>query len=193
LSLKGKNNIYDSPSQLLEIDPSTIRLISDRCLIRDLGEPEKIGSIFIPETCRGKAYDEWGTIRIGIVIATGPGDRFIEVGIEKSPNESPRVLRRLITAKCECSPMSRERADARGVESGKRYWFDMRNYCLVELPTSEKCPLCQDTGRCPITVEPQCRRGQKVLYSRRREAEVYIEGERYSLINAEQSILAVLE
>jgi co-chaperonin GroES (HSP10) len=193
MSLKGKTNIYDSPSQLIEIDPATIRLISDRCLIRDLGDPERVGSIIIPEVARDKIRDEGGTLRIGLVIATGPGDRFIEVGLEKSPTEAPRVLRRLITIPCGCEPMSAERSEMFGRKRGARYWFDIVNYQMVEFPAGETCPVCHDTGRIPITIPPQCHRGQKVLYSRRREAEVTINGERYSLVNAEQSILAVLE
>src|ERR1700723_874166 len=164
MSLKNKTDIYDSPSQLLAIDPATIRLISDRCLIRDLGDPERIGSIIIPEVARYKIRDEWGTLRIGEVVATGPGDRFIEVGIEKSPSESPRVLRRLITVPCGCEPLSAEQSEMFGRKRGARYWFDIVNYCMVELPDGVKCPVCHDTGRIPITVPPQCSPGDKVLY-----------------------------
>lgn len=193
MSLINKTDIYDSPSQILDIDPATIRLLSDRCLIRDLGDPEKIGSIFIPEIARPLARDEWGTLRIGLVVAVGVGDRFIECGIEKSPTEAPRVRRRLITVPCGCEPMSAERAEMFGRKRGQRYWFDVANYCVVELPEGKKCPICHDTGRVPITVPPQCQPGDKVLYSRRREAEFVVNGERLSLINAEQSVLAVLE
>jgi co-chaperonin GroES (HSP10) len=175
VSLKNKTSIFDSPSQLLAIDPATIRLISDRCLIRDLGDPERIGSIIIPEAARDKARDEWGVLRIGLVIAVGPGDRFIEVGIETYPDCAPFVRRKLITTQC-----------AFHAPKGGQ-WFDVREYEL------NQCPACLGTDRIPVTIPPQCSPGDKVLYSRRREAEFWVNGERLSVVNAEQSVLAVLE
>jgi co-chaperonin GroES (HSP10) len=163
MSLKGKTDIFDSPSQLLEIDPATIRLLSDRCLIRDLGDPERVGSIIIPEVAREKVMHEWGTLRIGEVVATGPGDRFIELGWD----DYSGVRRKLITRKC--------------------HWCEIVSYTKIT------CPRCLGAHRIPVTILPQCRPGERVLYSRRREAEVYIGGERFSLLNSEQSVIAVLE
>src|SRR5580704_9064434 len=124
MSLKNKTDIYDSPSQLLAIDPATIRLLSDRCLIRDLGDPERIGSIIIPEVARPKARDEWGTLRIGLVVATGPGDRFIEMGWD----ETSGVRRKLITVPCECVTCRYNR---------KRAYFNIVSYQLVVLADGE--------------------------------------------------------
>lgn len=171
MSLLNKTDIFDSPSQVLEIDPASIRLLSDRCLIRDLGDPEKVGSIFIPESAQGcgLAFHEWGTLRVGEVVATGVGDRYIEVGFDEGAG---RVRRKLITIPCLCCNGT---------------FFDIRSYSLMQ------CPACLGTGRIPITIPPQCNPGEKVLYSRRREAEFYVNGERLAIVNAEQSILAVLE
>jgi co-chaperonin GroES (HSP10) len=192
MSLKGKTDIFDSPSQLLEIDPATIRLLSDRCLIRDLGDPERVGSIIIPEVAREKVMHEWGLLRIGEVVATGPGDRFIELGWD----DYSGVRRKLITMRCGCTAhpaLNMWGEDIFGRKPGKRYRFDIVEYRMVELPDGVPCPRCDGSGRVPITIPPQCRPGERVLYSRRREAEVYLEGVRYSLLNSEQSILAVLE
>lgn len=164
MSLKGKPSIYSAPS--LE-GTDSIKLISDRVLVRDLPESEMEGSIFLPEICRDKEL-----IRQGIVVAVGPGDRFLEVGYDE---RDERVLRRLLTAPCE-------------ICEGTGMVFDLRAYQNLTCPD----PSC-DGGRIPVCVPPQCQPGDKVLYSRRREAEVYIGGVRHSLVHAEQSILAVLE
>lgn len=46
-----------------------------------------------------------------------------------------------------------------------------------------------EDGHVPLTVKP----GDRVLYSRRREAEVYLKGRRYAMVYESQSIFAVLE
>jgi co-chaperonin GroES (HSP10) len=73
-----RTSIYDSPSQLLDhLDPSQIRPIHDRVLIRDIHDDDKIGSIFLPER-----DDHWsGTkdhARLGVVVAVGLGDKWLE-------------------------------------------------------------------------------------------------------------------
>jgi co-chaperonin GroES (HSP10) len=181
-------NIFESPSQRLEgVDPATIRLIEDRVLIRDLGDVEKVGSIIIPETARGDSAVGSPRLRLGLVIAVGPGDKFVEKGFDEHTGQ---VLRVAVTVACSCGMLERL-GKACGVEIQKynpRKWFDIRKYEFVELGPGEACPLCHDTGRAPVTVPPQCQPGDKVLYDRRREAE-----HRYVLCHAEQAVFAVVE
>ena len=73
-------DIFDGLSQHLPHNPENVRLISDRCLIRDLGDAEKIGTIFIPESARDTngAIGKGGLLRLGVVVAVGPGDNIVE-------------------------------------------------------------------------------------------------------------------
>jgi co-chaperonin GroES (HSP10) len=182
MSLKGKTDIFQGTSrEFTGIDPLSIKLISDRVLIRDLQDAEKEGSIVIPEAYRDRGVNDFGTMRIGVVVAVGPGDRFIEHGV----TDEGEVRRTLITCPCMCAyAMMRD---------GSRWWFDIRNYCRVELKPGEKCPACDGSGRIPICVPPQVWPGQKVLYDRRKEAEIYLDGQRYLIVHAEQAVVAVLE
>jgi co-chaperonin GroES (HSP10) len=165
MSLKGKTNIFDGVWNRVEIDPATIRLLEDRVLIRDCPEPEKQGSIVIPEVCRDKDI-----LRTGIVLAVGPGNRFVELGV----TDEGEVRRRKLTKPCpECG--------------GRGEMFDIRGYKRVS------CPVCLGEKAVQAVEEPQVKPGDRVLYSRRREAEFIVNGERLSLMYAEQSVLAVLE
>lgn len=164
------DNIFCSNAQLLETDITRIRLLEDRVLIEDLGEKETEGSIVIPETAAERGVGKNGLLRLGRIIAAGPGDRFVVTGFDPDSG----VKRRAITIPCpECE------------ERGK--FFDIRLYEYAP------CPLCNGTGRVPHCVPPQCQVGDVVVYDRRREAEVYFAGKRYALVNAEQSVLAVVE
>lgn len=172
MSLKGKSDIFESIAQHYDgiaDDPAVIRLISDRVLIRDLGEQEQIGSIVIPEVARkpGTGSD---TLRTGVVVAVGPGDRFIEMGV----SDEGEVRRKLITGG-DCAACN-----------GHGKYFDIQTY------ETNECPHCYGGGKEPLTIPPQCQPGDKVLYSRRAEAEIFLGGVRYTIINAEQSAYAVL-
>lgn len=174
MSLKNKEHIFQSTSQRVDhIDISTIRLLADRCLIRDLGNPTESNGIVIPETCQdSRAQQEWGDLRIGLVLAVGPGDAYIENGV----TDDGQVLRKAILSSDLCP-----------VCMGRAAFFDMQAYEKVD------CPECYGYGKWPVTVPPQCSVGDKVLYSVRREAEFVVNGERLSLIFAEQSVVAVIE
>lgn len=192
MSLKGKTDafgrtdIFAGGGQRFTMDPSTIRLISDRVLIRDDADAEKEGSIIIPEKYRESAT---GKYRSGVVVAVGPGDRFYEMGIiESTDGLSPQVRRKLITKKCP---------DCNGV--GNTGQFDIRQYRM------EPCPNCNPDdlpfskeffamiGRVPICVPPQCKVGERVLYERHRQCEVFINGQRHIIVHAEQAVVAVIE
>ncbi len=73
-----RTSIYDSLSQRMDhVHPLNVRPIWDRVLIRDIHDDEKLGSIFLPELS-----DHWSgekeRHRVGIVVATGPGDKILE-------------------------------------------------------------------------------------------------------------------
>ena len=164
-----KESIYEGLSQFLQSDPANIRLLEDRVLIRDLGEQERVGSIIIPETAAARGVGKAGMLRLGVVVAVGPGDKFKELGLD----ESGAVRRKLLTERCpEC-------------ETGR--FFDAKAYEYVP------CPKCGGTTRAPAVMPTECKPGDRVIYDRRREAELLWKGETYSLIHEEQSILAVLE
>src|SRR5882672_2760631 len=144
----------------------TIGLISDRVLIRDIAEaPEMIGLIVIPELAREKILHEFGRIRIGLVLACGPGDRFIELGVT---NEG-EVRRKEITTTCLTC------------EGVGRCGFSLREYRHFGNKNGITCHVCGGSGREPVTIPTQCSPGDKVLYSRRREAEICINGELLSI------------
>jgi co-chaperonin GroES (HSP10) len=174
MSLKDRKHIFESPSQVVEANPRNIRLLEDRCLIRDLGEPDKVGLIHVPQSAQGRAYDEYGSLRVGEIVAAGPGNRFIEVGFDQDFG----VRRRQIRMRC---PSRAYKAD------GEHKHFDIRSYDL------KPCPICDGTGYVPITIPPECEPGDKVLYSERKEATFWIDGDRYVLVYEEQGILAILE
>jgi len=164
-------NVFYSPSQQLPIEPGSIRMIEDRVLIRDLGDEEKVGSIIIPEEYR-QSKTNHPLLRIGLVVAVGPGDKFIELGVDET---GERVRRKLITQECEAC-------------EGRGRHFHPRHYQF------ETCPWCKGTKRVALRIPAQCQIGDKVLYDRRREAEFYLsDGLRYSLVHAEQAVIAVLE
>lgn len=189
MSLKGKTDafgrtdIFAGGGQEFTLDPSTIRLISDRVLLRDDADAEKEGSIIIPEKWREEAT---GKYRSGVVVAVGPGDRFYEMGIiESTDGLSPQVRRKLITKTCP---------DCKG--SGRTDQFNIRDYRFDPCPTCDPNDLPFNrtmNGKIPICVPPQCKVGERVLYERRKEAEIFINGSRYCLVHAEQAIVGVLE
>lgn len=170
MSLLGKSSIFEGIGNEFALDPSSIRLISDRVLIKDLGDMEKDGQIIIPEKYRERGLNADGTYRVGLVVAVGPGDRFLECGI----TEENQVRRKLLTEPCGL-------CDAGGT--------------MVDVMNGESliCPRCEGSGRQPVCVPPQCMPGDVVMLERRREAEVYLNGVRYLLVHAEQSVIAVLE
>ena len=166
------------------IDPSKIRLLHDRCLVRDLGAPAQHGLIHVPDTANKGGVDEYGYTRIGLVIATGPGDKFVEMGID-APDALGyhNVRRKLITQTCDtCNGM-------------KHIGYDFYQLKVVGVPfgMGPQCAICGGEGIIPVTMEPQCKPGERVLYDRRREMEFVIFGQRFLILNAEQSIYGVLE
>lgn len=106
-------------------------------------------------------------VRQGIVIAVGPGDKYTEHGFDNTGQVRRKQVR------CEA-------CDGFGAHP-----------CGYAHEDPTECEHCHGTGcgRLPMPVKA----GDRVLYSKRREAEISVGGVLYSLINAEQSIYALLE
>jgi co-chaperonin GroES (HSP10) len=173
MSLKEKYSIFEDGSQYFSIDPHDIRLLHDRILVRDIPDPEKIGSIIVPTS------SEAAGLRFGEVIAVGPGDKWIEKGLDENGNP-----KRASVAMCECGHHSAIHSEGT--------WGAGARPCLMVDGLGEDFDYCQCKDfnpRLPMDVKP----GDIVIFDRRRECEVYIEGDRYALIHQEQSVLAVLD
>lgn len=187
-SLKHKHGIFESYRQALDWDPLRIRLIEDRLLIRDVPDEPEINGIVKPdnvETGVGKN----GLYRIGIVVATGPGNKFIEVGTE-GYGEDMRVVRRKILGRCPT-------CEGDGFDPD---WpvspMEIVDYDGTKKRLGAACPNCTflDTphGLVPLTIPCTCKPGDRVIYERRKEAEVFIDGVRYGLVYEEQAVLMIL-
>lgn len=170
MNLRTAESIFAGISQILEHDPGMITPIGDRVLIRDLGPLETPSALELPETARDNAK-----LRVGLVVAVGAGDRYSEHGLDAEGN----VRRRLLTKPCtNCKGPD-------GTQTGQ--WFNFYEYRM------EPCIACKGEKRVPVVVPPQCQVGERVIYDRRREAEYFIDGQRYVLLHAEQSVIGVVE
>ncbi len=78
------------------------RPLRDLILVKPDPEPEKIGILFIPQGAlpQGHQPGPWGECFLGTVVATGPGDKFIERG-----RKDGSVNRRLINADGSLRPL----------------------------------------------------------------------------------------
>ncbi len=170
---QANTNIFESNSQLLAIDPARIKPVFDRILCRDIKEDDKIGSLWIPATAAERGVGKNGLLREGIVVAVGPGDPWAK---EKPIKGGTQVSR---TALGKCGGPHRDYPCDRG-----KIWD-------VITGDFEDCPACKGDGirRWPM----YCKPGDRILYDRRKEAELFIDGVRYGLLHEEQSVFAVLE
>lgn len=163
-----RTSIFDETSQWLRnIDPAKIGLLGDRCLIRDLPEDEKAGSLWIPEMCQNNE-----TLRQGIVVAVGPGDNCIEKPVDDrriTSDGRPVLKRKSVTQPCP----------------------EIATGDCVEYVTGP-CLICGGDGKIPGRLPMTVRLGDRVLYTRRRDEEFYVNGERISLVHEQQAVLAVL-
>lgn len=168
-TLKWKHDIFESHQQHVVFDPAKIRLQEDRLLIKDVPEIETEGSLIVPETAAPRGVGKQGLYREGIVVAVGPGNRFIELGAEEYRGEVIGIRRRRITQAClDCWP-----------------WAGT-------VATAGQCSTCDGSGRVGITVPCSCKPGDRVVYERRKEAEFYVGGVRYSLVYESQAVIGVL-
>lgn len=178
---KVDTNIFRSNSQLMNIDPGRIKPCFDRLLLREIKDPKKIGSIFIPETAAERGVGKNGLARLGVVVAVGPGDPWAKEKVIKGTTE---VVRKALGACLECknSPnpgFLRWRVSG-GPDGPHGEWSDW-----------EKCYGCAGDGirRWPM----YCRVGDVVIYDVRKEAQIFINGETFTLLHEEQSILGIIE
>jgi co-chaperonin GroES (HSP10) len=131
-----RTSIFDSPSQLLDhINPTEVRPIGDRLLIRDVHDDEKIGSILMPERSDHFIDSTKDRHREGIVVAIGQGDRWLEVwhqwnevsGKEHSYMRTKKVSTPNGRLATECKVGDRVIVDRRRDEeiyiSGERYYL----------------------------------------------------------------------
>ena len=168
-------NLFTSRVQNVgTIDPTKIRLRRDQLLIRDIPDPAEItvGSIIIPATAAeqmgGAGKD--GLYRYGEVIACGPGESYIEMGLDTEG----AVRRKLRTREClACESCGRNEIDYGECRAGI-------------------CGFCDGSGRIPITVPTSCRPGDIVVYDRRKHAEFYVNGERLTLCYEEQAVIGIV-
>lgn len=167
---------------LQHIDPTTIRPMAGRVIVKDIHDDEHDGrfeSLVLPQNVQ-KAERK----RLGEIVAVGEGDRWITMK-ERGPYGAFRHK----GIKCEvCDGL------------GKTV-FDVVNYGRLpatkdnidprpNMPVS-KCHACHGSGlsRLPMETKP----GDRVIYDKRRECALELAGESFQLCYEEQAILCVLE
>ena len=182
---------------LTGIDVSKIRLQRDRIIVRDLPENEvqKIGGIFLPDG-DGKekkgGVGKNGLLRLGEVVAVGPGDHLIGKGLDADGKE------RLAMVMADCSHCQGEGVVNSGWGGGEKTanGSEFPRYMVVacdENGENLKCPHCSGTGKVQATSQCYCKPGDVVVYDLRREAEFFIDGVRYGMLYEEASVLLILE
>lgn len=165
-------NIFKSNAQFVHgLKADGIKPIWDRLLIRDIPDPDKIGSIFVPETAAERGLGKNGLLRLGLVVAVGPGDKFTREKVMRDNTTGAHYVKRKALGAClACkTPPYGWSADE---------W-------------SMGCSACTGDGvrRWPM----YCKVGDTVLYDRRKESELFIDGERFCLLHEEQAVMAVME
>ncbi len=186
----GMTDLYSGAGAHVSIDPKTIRLLGDRVLIQDLPEEEqsldgavetekKVGSIIIPSTIEhAKGVGKQGKLRLGVVIAVGPGDATIDI-VDKAARGiawGDEIRRRPITERCRCC------------DNGTVGWTNWDGSCHFVA-----CSECSGTGRVPIRAEVQCRPGDRVIYEKRLSERMFIGGVPFFMVHSEQACWAVVE
>lgn len=166
-----------SLSQVMDnLDPASIIPLGSRVLIRDEPEVAQTGSIVHPQMAPNK-LGQGNTKRIGIVVAVGRGDSYSEVLIGDGKTTQRKVVRKSLGV-CEgCIGTGRDPREYRNVLTGG--W------------DANVCALCHGDGK--HRMEMQVKVGDRVLYDYRREAQIFIGGEMFQLVDEHQSILGILE
>jgi hypothetical protein len=149
-----------------------IQLFSDFLLVKPITTYNHGGRILIPDTIAHKhAHNpgDWSDTFIGVVVATGPGDRLLHLKCGHCGHETKRLADRatLRTAK--------NRHAFRVCPCGKQDWAVI--------------------GESRMPMETKV--GDRVVFARRPNTPgdvdgILIEGERYLLFNEEQSALMVI-
>jgi len=189
----ANTNIFESPSQVLKgIQPENIKLQWDRILIRDIPDPDKIGSIWIPETAAERGVGKKGLLRMGIVVAVGPGDPWAsEKVITARAGDvmgGNQVVRKAL-GECEICAGGGQIKTYKGTPESIGLVVPAR-WSTQDVPV-ETCPECKGDGI--RRWQMYCKPGDKIIYDVRREAEFWIEGVRHVILHEEQSVYAILE
>lgn len=179
-SARVRKHLFDELSQHIQnVDAADVRPVFDRCLVRDIPDEDQIGSIIVPETAGPIGVGKKGLLRLGEVVAIGPGDPWQS---ERYDKETKRVVRKALGACKAC--------DGTGVVPyGK---FGVKVFVEgVEDPSDVECLDCNGDG--VHRWEMQVKVGDRVIFDVRKEALFHIGGEDLYLIYEQQSILAVVE
>ncbi len=180
----ANENIFESPSQTLPYDAADIRLIWDRCLVKDIPDENKIGSIWIPETAAERGVGKRGLLRMGIVVAVGPGDPWASEKIITARQGDVMGGNQVVRKSLGTCPTC---ANGFIITTSTEYPHNKQYPAF----TYKKCTTCKGDGirRWPMQVKV----GDRVIVDRRKESEFYFNGERMWIVHEEQAILAVLE
>lgn len=176
-------DIFESPAQLLPYNPADILPLLDRVLLRDVKDPDKVGSIWIPQTAAERGVGKEGLLRLAVVVAVGPGDPW---EVEKLVNGGTSVYREALGPCRYVGPkwyMHGKEQEGYPCDNGRV--FDMPEYQYNE------CPECKGSGkqRWPMQVKV----GQTVCVDRRKEGEFYFGGERHTICHEEQAVMGIVE
>lgn len=175
-SARVRKHLFDELSQHIQnVDAADVRPVFDRCLVRDIPDEDQIGSIIVPETAGPIGVGKKGLLRLGEVVAIGPGDPWQS---ERYDKETKRVVRKALGACKVC--------DGAGVTN-----YDIVNDLFHRDGPTFPCNICKGDGihRWAMQVKP----GDRVIFDVRKEALFHIGGEDLYLIYEQQSILAVVE
>lgn len=164
-----KTSIFDGLSQILAIDPADVRPLFDRLLVKDVPDEElsPAGVVLTAAPSLG-GLGKKGLIRIGQVVAAGRGDKYYEWLENGKVHQKPYPCQRC----------------------GGRATMKVPCTALHDYDTPVDCGQCRGTGTHHVEMLIQV--GDYVIYDRRKEAEIYVNWVRYSLIHEQQAVYAIL-
>ena len=166
-------SLYYNPHNKLDLTPEHIRPQGDRVLVRDLPEREKTGSLFIPESAQGKGMGKNGLLRLGLVVAVGPGDKAFERMVHKSKTVSrlkttawagrPDGWRFPPTVKPGDRVLLDRRREAEFIFEGVRHTLCYEQQAILavvhggEQPSAGRCSQCRGSGESDKRPGEACR------------------------------------
>lgn len=167
----SRSSMFDSMSQIMNgTDPTTLRPMFDRLLVRDVPDAElSPGGIVLTAAPSLGGLGKTGRIRIGEVIACGKGDPWFN-WMEKGK------------VKIHSYPCPR---CGGGFMRGGTSWLAKQAEESGDY-LRPWCPRCEGRGHSHVDliVKP----GDRIVYDRRKEAEIFIDGERFTLCHEQQAV-----
>jgi co-chaperonin GroES (HSP10) len=153
----------------------TIQPLGDLVLVRRLPDADSVHGILIPESARNKKRgddnDIHGSLRRGIVVALGPGDKLLQFKCPDCGEVAGATMRPESARSATLVPRTPNKKCGCGVSTK---W---------QFATGEPEVYCE--------MEPAI--GNEVIFERWGSSQFDIDGVEYSLIHEEQSILGVIE